>query len=206
MDLNGVMKQAWDAVKESGVPESLQETAFKEAMETLRQQSGAPPSGSASKTTTSKSTRPKARSGTKKPAGVDPADIPSSDEFFEALSSESGVDEKHLRDVLHLNQDGIVRVTTPTKDLGGSAAEQAKSVIALIVGSRAHGLGESPVRRPFVRDELERKHCYQPNNFATNHLGPMKGFNAAGANEIVATSKWVGEFTEAINKALKLSD
>jgi hypothetical protein len=86
--------------------------------------------------------------------------------------------------------------------LGSTAAEQAKTVIALVSSARAIGLGEKPVDAEAVRREVERKRCYQSNNFASKHLGPMKGFNAgSNKNEILLTSRWVEEFKAAMAKA-----
>lgn len=91
----------------------------------------------------------------------------------------------------------------PTRELGSSTAEQAKTVIPLVAGARSFGLGERPVDARAIRAELTRKNCYQERKFAERHLGPLRGFNA-GANpqQIVTTSKWVEEFTAAVNRVL----
>lgn len=121
---------------------------------------------------------------------------------FGALARESGISEQDLRDILQLTPTGQIHVTSPTKNLGSSVAEQAKNVIALVAGARSMGLGESPVNAEAVRGELARKHCYQSNNFATFHLGAMKGFNSgSNRSEIVLTAKWASEFASAVAKA-----
>jgi hypothetical protein len=129
------------------------------------------------------------------------ADVPDEDTFFKRIANESGVDESDIRDVLQLASDGSVRVTVPTRRLGSSIADQARTVIVLVASARAYGLEERPVDTDKVRRELNRKGCYQQNNFASKHLSPLRGFNASGRNEIVLTSRWVDEFTEAVRQA-----
>jgi hypothetical protein len=122
--------------------------------------------------------------------------------FFAQLATESGVDEKDLRDVLTLSGDSVL-VTPATRQLGSSTAEQAKTVIPLVASARCFGLGERPVDAKAVRAELARKNCYQERKFAERHLGPLRGFNAgANSQQIVTTSRWVEEFTAAVNRAL----
>ena len=96
-----------------------------------------------------------------------------------------------------------MHVTPPTRKLGASKSEQAKTVIALVAGGRAFGLGERPINATAVRDEVKRKNCYDQANYATKHLGALDGFNRGGSSaEIVTTSKWVGEFAAAVAQAL----
>jgi hypothetical protein len=200
MDVEELVARAWAAVEKAGVPEPLQALALQEALDFLR---NAPPAGG------SDSERPRTgRTSTKRQRSTRTlnereSDVPlTEDAFFARLASESGATEGDLRDILQLTADKQVHVTTPTKDLGSSVAEQAKNVIALVAGARSVGLGERPVDAAAVRAELERKRCYDANNFAVKHLGPLKGFNAgAKRTEIVLTSKWTDEFSAAVNKA-----
>lgn len=203
------MRRAWEAVQKSGVPEALQETALREAVEFLRvQELGAVPADAAT-STAAKRTATGKRSGSRKTsppkgkAAQPKASVPDEGTFFAQLAEESGVDEQDLRDVLQVTAQGVVHIAPPTRNLGGSRAEQAKSVIALVAGARAYGLGEDPVDAEAVRDEAKRKRCFDPNNFAAKSLTPMKGFNAGSTRaEIVLTSKWVDEFKSAADKAL----
>ena len=190
MEADAILREAWAAVEKSGVPESVHEAAFKEAVRIVR---GDVPGTS----------MPGAEGPGERIGGSPGEDGPPDESaFFAELSRESGVSEKDLRDVLHLTADRKVQVTPPTKDLGTSVAAQAKSVIALVAGARSHGLGERPVDAEAVRQEVERKRCYQSNNFAASHLGPMRGFNAgSNRNEILLTSRWVDEFKAAVAQA-----
>lgn len=194
MDVDELLSSAWAAVESSGVPESLQAIAFQEAVSFLRAADAQPEGPRQKPTPTAPSPRTKEQDAT--PASTSEAD------FFERLAHESGVEETDLRDILQLTTDSKVHVSPPTKSLGGSVAEQARTTIALVAAARGIGLEESPVDAPAVRDEVERKRCYQPSNFSASHLRPMKGFNAgANPNEIVLTSKWVDEFKAAVEHA-----
>ena len=207
MDVDELLQRAWAAVEKAGVPPEVQGVALKEAIAFLRD--GAEPNetkpnvgatGSAKRAATKRSIQKRAVSRAPQPREASTPMGVTEDDFFRLLASESGVEETDLRDILHFTSDGRVQVTPPTKDLGSSVAEQAKTVIALVASARSKGLGERPVNAGAVRREAERKHCYLQNNFASKHLAPLKGFNAGGKNELHLTSKWVDEFTIAVNK------
>ena len=179
-----ILRQAAGVVDASDLPADLRVVAFEKAVDML-----------ATANPTAQPGMPRETTISEERGEIDET------RFFANLARESGVSERDLRDVLQLT-DGNVSVTTPTKDLGSSISEQAKNVIALVASARSHGLGEHTVNAEAVRGELQRKHCFQSNNFATGHLGPMKGFNAGSTrNEIVLTSRWVEEFKTAITKA-----
>jgi hypothetical protein len=106
-----------------------------------------------------------------------------------------------LKDVLQCSDEGHIHVLPPAKDLGSSKSAQARTVIALVAGARAHGLGEDPVDAGAVRAEMKKKRCYDQSNFSF-HLRPLKGFNSNPSGGLVLTSKWVGDFTAAIATAI----
>jgi len=196
-----ILREAAAAVAAADVPDDLRAVAYKEAVDFLREAEGSSKGGgggNANGTSSSSKTRTSAATKTADEADASPPDEAA---FFAQLAEESGVGEQDLRDVLTL-AEGTVHVTPPARRLGASAAEQAKTVIALVSGARAYGLRERPVRADAVRREVERKNCYQRNNFSSKHLGPLDGFNAgANRDEIVLTSKWVGEFKSAVDRA-----
>jgi hypothetical protein len=195
MDVDDLISQAWHAVEAADVPEPLQETAFKEALAFLREgQAG----GSGGGRSSDKGDQRRKDPGREAGGGSD-ENVVNKDDFWGALAHESGLPVNDLKDILQLSGEKIL-VTPPTRSLGRNVAEQARTVISLVAGARAVGLGEQPVNADAVREELERKRCYQSNNFAAKHLGPLKGFNAgASRSQIVLTSKWVGDFVAAVN-------
>lgn len=209
MDTSELLRRAWQAVEESGVPESLHDAAFREAVEDLRaSEAGGSSSSTPGASTTDRASRgrgkaqaklkgsPKAATAEKTTPDVD------EDTFFANLSHESDVSEADLRDVLSLS-GGNVHVTQPQRNLGTSRAQQARTIIALIAAARAFGLGERPINAEAVRDEVKRKNSYDEANYAQSHLGKLDGFNPGGSpSEMVTTSKWAGEFVDAVNQAL----
>jgi hypothetical protein len=204
VDVDELVERAWKAVEKAGVSEAAQPTAFKEAVDFLRHgdegsargSSGGAPKPKRQRSSAGRSRRNEASSGA---GGAD--DLPDENTFFAQLVDESGVAEQELRDLLQLS-GAKVHVTTPARNLGTNASEQARTVIALVAGARSKGLNEKPVDAEAVRREANRKHCYDSTNFSGAHLRPMKGFNAGSSrNEIVLTSKWIDEFKEAVAKA-----
>jgi hypothetical protein len=210
MDTAELLRRAWEAVQASEVPESLQEAAFREAVEDLRATEGESPGSSSARDTGTASgpgrskAKAKAKSKSRSTAAVEENATPSVDEdtFFANLAHESGVEEADLRDVLSLS-GGKIHVTPPTRTLGTTKAEQARTVTALVAAARAVGLGERPIDAAAVRAEVKRKNCYDEPNYASKHLGEMAGFNRGGSSsEMVTTSRWPREFAEAVNRAL----
>jgi hypothetical protein len=202
MDVEELVKTAWEAVEKAGLPEPLQAAALKGAMDYLREGGGdgAGSGGGAGKRETPpkrsrRSTRRAVKASDDSPAvSVDDA------QFFESLANESGTDETVLRDALQL-KNGKVHVIPPTRKLGSSKAEQTRRVIAMVAGAQARGLGVSPADADAVRAEAKRKHCFDPANFAST-LKAMKGFSPGSTRqEIIVGSRWIEEFNEAVATA-----
>jgi hypothetical protein len=203
MDVEELIRRAWSAVENAGVPEGAQAAALQGAIAFLRAEDGSAEEAAPARRDRSSSS--KRRSTSRPPAEPTGQDLPDENAFFQVLASESGVEEADLRDVL-LFKDGKVTVSPPTRMFGGSRAAQAKAITALVAGARAKGLGESTVRSEFVHNELKRKQCWDMNNF-NKHLGSLSGYNVGSdRSEIVTTSKWVGEFSDAVAQALGKSE
>jgi hypothetical protein len=196
MDVRELLTEAWSAVEQSGVPTALHEVAFREAVAVLRAASDA---ANTTPPPTAGRDRPSAASSTATDEAGGDAD---EDQFFRLLAHESGLPEEDLRDIMTLHSDGSVIVTVPTKDLGRSTAEQARTVTALVASARGKGLNEKPVAAEAVRKEVARKGCYDRNNYSGKALGPLKGFGYGATNkDIVVNSKWVAEFAAAVSRA-----
>lgn len=214
MDAGEVLKQAWAAVESAGIPEALHEPAFREAIRLI--EAAGVTAGATNRThegSTPKQT-PLKKAPSKAPPKKAPApgvEIPtypeiSEDEFFATLATESDVDEAEIRQVLQF-ANGAVHVLLPTKRLGGSAAQQARTVIALVGGARFGGFGEKPVSLEAVRAEVDRKNCYQQNNFAHGHIGAMKQFNlGVDKSQLLIGPKWHEEFDEAVGRVIGRTD
>jgi hypothetical protein len=210
MEPNEILKKAWEAVQASGVPESMHEAAFREAVAIVRGEGAEsaqelPPDRPATRAPNhiAKKSGPKAAA---KRTRSEPANtsiqVPDAATFFAELAHESGVDETDLRDILKLGADGTINVTPPTRMLGGSKAEQARTIVGLVAPARLIGLHEDPVSAEALRRECQRKNCFDTNNFASTVIGGLDGVNYGGSRaEIVLTSKWVSGFQVAANRA-----
>lgn len=197
MNVDELLTQAWSAVEKAGVPQPLQELALKEAIGFLRSANG-----SATSVGNERREPDPSKVGTGTGSGPVDSGAGGEDGFFAKLAHESGVGEDDLRDILNLTPDGAVQVIPPTRSLGSTTAEQAKTIITLVAGARGKGLLERPVDGSAVRAEVVRKDAYQSNNYATSHLGPLKGFNVGSSrSEILLTSRWDREFRRAVATA-----
>jgi hypothetical protein len=197
MDVDELIAKAWGAVEKAQVPEAVQAVAFKEAADFLV-------GGEAARSDlpSEEKRAPRRRRGSKAKDETTDRDgaEPDAAAFFSQLADESGVDEATLRDVLQLKGNAI-HVLPPTRMFGDTKAKQARQVVALVAGAFAHGLDKSPVDASAVRDEVKRKRCFDPANFASQ-LKTMKGFSQGSSrNEIMVGSKWLGEFEAAIKLA-----
>jgi hypothetical protein len=213
LDPGDILRRAWASVEASGVPESLYETALKEAVAILRDEGkpsgagGTGPSqdrGGSEPAKPSKMTGRRASSSRKSApkqatAGESSVVVPDENTFFERLAHESGVEDGKLRDILQFKADGTVAVTPPTRTLGSSKAVQARTVVALVAPARMFGLGEKPVNAEKVRAECQRKNCFDSANFGAAVVGKLNGVNyGTSKSELVVTAKWVGEFQTAV--------
>ena len=159
-----------------------------------------------SMTRSSVETRPRDSSPSKAPSNsssVAPKTTPiSEDQFFSQLSNESGFSEIDLRSVFHLASDGVANLLLASKDLGANRAEQARTVIVLVAGARAYGLGERPVSLNLVRDQARRRNCYDHKKFVSDDLGVLRAFHSGSRGEILVTPRWLEEFRPAMDRAL----
>lgn len=198
MKADEILREAWEAVERSGVPESVHEAAFREAVALIQADSASPGSIQGDKRA------PKRRNAEKVDTSpTPPADSrPDEETFFARLAEESGVPQDDLRDILQLGGDGSVHVLKPARALGTSKAEQARTVVALVAGARAKGLGEHPVDGQAVRDEVKRRGCFDKNNYPAKVFGQLKGFNVGSKrNQVLPASKWVDDFKAAVAQA-----
>jgi hypothetical protein len=207
MEPDEILKKAWAAVQAAGLPESMQETAFREAVALLKGETGdqdstakqTPRAGAPARKSGAKSAKRKTPDST---GGAETTSTPDEATFFSQLSHESGATEADLRDILSLGSNGAVHVTPATRVLGTNRAEQARTVTALVAAARGIGLGEAPISAEAVRQEVQRKHCFDSGNYASTVIGRLRGVNYGGSRtEMVLTSRWVDDFTAAVSQA-----
>lgn len=203
MDVDEFIAKAWRAVEKAGIPEAAQAVAFKEAAGFLAGD------GESDRTKPADDRKRSGRANRKpvqqaKENGDAPV-VDDTDAFFAQLADEAGVDEAKLRDVLQL-KGGTIHVLPATRKFGDTRANQARQIVALVAGAYAHGLDKSPVDAVAVREEVKRKRCFDSANFAAQ-LKSMEGYSQGlNRNEIVAGSKWLGEFQRAMKLATGETD
>lgn len=186
-----MLKKAWRAVEESGVPESLQEVAFKEAVTYLRTVNGqgrTPP-------------KSKDRDRVEKDLGDSQENAAERNfdrnDFFDAVAFESGADVDDLRQILAYDGEKVT-VIEPLRKLGDTKTSQAQTVTMLVAGARHAGLGEAQVDASHARDESKRKNCYDKDNYS-KHIGKVDGINL-DAGVIHLGPRWATEFTKTVNR------
>lgn len=201
MDTSDLLKRAWEAVGSAGLPEHLQETAFREAVADLRGQAGRPPDLAGQQDIS----RPRGSAGSRDAVGAAGSASgrgDSGDDFFSRLVHETGADEDDLRHVLELvdTQEGqVVQVVQPARLLGSNKAEQTRTVVALVGGGRRAGLGEDPVSADAVRAECKRKSCFD-GNFAA-HIDRLEGFTLPDRSRLALSgTRWVPAFNAAVDR------
>jgi hypothetical protein len=166
-----VLSKAWAAVQESGVPEHLQEIAFKEAVTLLK-----PPGGAR---------RPAADNSTRSPdtqiigEASDPAPLVDVDELMDKFSTESGISSSELIEVFFFDPDGTAHLNVAARRLGDSTAAKAKAVAAAIAAAYHFASDEPLVPVELIRAECIRLKCFDKKNFFT-HMGNTPGTVLSG--------------------------
>lgn len=192
-DLNDVAKQlsdAWDAVKEAGIPEHLHEVAFRKALLLA----GAPGGGVLQRVP---STAVRDDSGTRSGQGRPPhAEGDGSDtqmdaspvgggsaenenELFTRLTEESGVDEESLRRVF-VFRDGDLKLSLSKSKLGKSEAERNRSVGLLVAACRYYLRGTVATPISEIR-EIASKVPYEVSRNFASHMDGVEGTVSAGS-------------------------
>lgn len=183
MAVSDLIAEAWKAVQDAGVPESLQEVAFKEAMAVL---TAGPPSKVAKPagTATSIAVAPKGKSKgrTRTQAPVAPAAaigtvLPDAD-LFEKFSSETGIPRSELEEVFYFDQ-GKPILNGPARRLGSNVAAQSRTVAIGITAAYHYALDVRDVPSTRIADECKRLKCWDTDNFSAN-MGKEKSVNFIG--------------------------
>ncbi len=64
--------------------------------------------------------------------------------------------------------------------LGANAADKTRAAAQIITVVRKVGMGHTDTDFDVIRDECQRKHCYDGANFASRHLPSIEGFAVKG--------------------------
>jgi hypothetical protein len=209
MELAESIKTAWAAVEDSGVPENMQELAFREALRSLLgttqpvstagRGSGASASafldGGSGSGSTWKDTDAD---------GADGADTVDEQAVIAAVSEHTGVPADRLEQVFHID-NGAVKVSVNHNALGKNSADKARAAAQIITVVRKIGMGHNDTDFDIIRDECQRKHIYDGKNFASAHMPGIDGFVVKGEGRnkrLEARTTGVNAFPSVIDKVL----
>ncbi len=176
MELADLIKKAWAAVEESGVPEQMQELAFRESLRVLLE--------------TVPATGPRRPLGDRKPTddgsrvSESSAEVGgqavSEAEMFERISAETTVPVQRLELLFHVD-DGVVKLIGPVAKYGKNTATQARNIAQIVTVVRKLGLDEADTSFEVLKEACMNKHCYDSSNFASQHMKVLpSGFVTKG--------------------------
>lgn len=202
MELAESIKRAWTAVEESGVPEHMQEFAFREA---LRAVLGTTPRNAASvgagRTT---SAIPQVKTGDGAAGGAGQSERVSEAEVLQKVSDETEVPVEKLDKIFHID-DGVVKLIGPHGKYGSNTSDQARAVAQIVTVVRKLGMGHADTPFEVIKEACESKHCYDSKNFASQHMPTIDGFVVKGekkSRRLEAKGNGISAFPDLIDKVL----
>lgn len=195
MEANEVLTKAWAAVKESGVPESLYEAAFKEAVALIAKPASDGPAGERGQRPNSGAS---ANSGAAQDETVKSSDT---DAALQRFASESGIDASELIEVFYFDPDGTPHLNVAGRKLGSSTTARAKAVATAITAAYYFADDEVQISVEKIRAECERLKCYDVKNFY-NHMGSATGTVLSGAGNSRALRAKPNEIEAALRSVV----
>lgn len=180
MDVSEILKKAWKAVEDAGVPTQVEEVAFREAVRLLSPASAAPPTA-ARQTGPTEARRAAAAGGRERKVENGATTKVSDEELYEQVAGHTGVEKGKLERVVHM-EDGVPQVALTRVQLGSSNAKRAQAVAQVVAVARALTLREAEPPLDAIREECERLRVYDPGNFSTQ-MRALDGFQIKGAGK-----------------------
>jgi hypothetical protein len=164
MDPNEVLTKAWTAVQESGVPESLYETAFKEAVALIAKPvANQPKAALANEAATN--------GGEEIPAA-------DSDALLTKFATESGIDFDELAAVFYFDGAGAPHLSVAARKLGATITKQAQAAATALVAAYFFARDETQVGVDKVFAEAKSLKCLDKN--FNRHMGSVAGATLSG--------------------------
>lgn len=200
MDIAESIKAAWAAVEDSGVPEHMQELAFREALRALLQTApSAPPH--AKQRTSSVDNGPKPMLDE---AGGTAATVVEEATVIAAVAEHTGASAEKLEKLFHID-NGTVKLVVNQNALGRSGADKTRAAAQVITIVRKIGMGHADTSFAVIREECERKHIYVAKNFTSKHLPEIDGFVVKGEGRnkrLEARTSGISAFPALMKKIL----
>lgn len=169
MDVDELLARAWGAVEKAGIPEPLQEYAFKEALNRL----SALPAPSTGGGVAAGATEAQTKNADVASTSAD------ADGTFGKFAHESGVPAEELERVFYF-ADGLPHLNGPRSRFGKTASDQAKVVAVAITAAYDFVRDESPISDDVIKAEATRLKIDVGGNWA-RVMGGLTGASWIGA-------------------------
>jgi hypothetical protein len=180
MEVSEVLKKAWSAVEDAGLPDEVRPIGFREAVRLIAPVSDAPVKSRGPAGAERHQTRAGAGSASDS-AGDDAGIVASEDEIYDRVVAHTGADRGRLEQLVHLD-DGVLRVSLPGLRLGANNAERTRAVAQLLTITRGFGLEENETSVEIVRAECVRLKVYDSANFSS-HISKLNGYVVGGSGQ-----------------------
>ncbi len=177
MEVSTLLKKAWSAVEDAGLPDEIQPLAFREAVRLLSPVEGAQAGAR------SGGVKPGGDGGNKGAANGDSnggqgAVVVTEDEIYDRVATQTGIDRHKLEALVHLDDDGL-RISLPGLKLGKTNSDRARAVAQILTVTRGFGLAESETSLEVIRTECDRLKVYDSANFSA-HIKGLSGYVISG--------------------------
>jgi hypothetical protein len=182
MEAKEILKKAWAAVEESGVPEALQEAAFRIAVE-IERGDVAPTRDQGAKPVVLRGPKPDDIAHSDEPASGKPETDSDAPGFDEAVTwakfvNEAEVDRELLEQLFYFDER-TVHLNVKAHKLSESKPAQMRAVAFALTVAYNYAFDIVPLETAVVRSECERLKCLDAKNFGT-YVGSVDGLTTSG--------------------------
>jgi hypothetical protein len=178
METSDILKNAWAAVQDAGLPDKLHEVGFLEAVRLLSPLTPAPAVGAP--TVAPPQPGSAGENGTASGPSKDGAGAGVSEEImYERVVKQTSVSRDKLERLVLLDEDGP-RLALPGIKLGKNNADRARAVAQVLTVVRGFGLEEDATSLDIIRKECTRLKVYDRANFSTQ-VTKMDGYPVTGS-------------------------
>lgn len=186
MEVSETLKKAWTAVEDAGLPEKIQEVAFREAVRLLvptQVVAAAPAAAPSTSGETRKSAQTTGSTGSGTSGGGSNGDgskiTEAESTILDKVEQHTGVSRAKLEELVHLD-DEVLKVSLPGIKLGKNNADKTRAITQILTIVRGFGLDEDETSLELVRAEAQRLKCYDSANFSSQ-IKVLNGYLITGS-------------------------
>ena len=207
MEVSETLKTAWTAVEDAGLPEKIQEVAFREAVRLLVPTQIVAAVAPRTSGQTGKAARTSGSAGSDTSGGGFDGDgsriTEAESTLLDKVEQHTAVPREKLEELVHLD-DGVLKVSLPGIKLGKNNADKTRAIAQVLTIVRGFGLDEDETSLELVRAEAQRLKCYDSANFSSQ-VKALNGYliTGSGANRrIRAKSGGINGFPAFVDSLL----